>query len=165
MIMDPTKNEKFQLWKRGVDQSQTSDRLIAPPENVTQSEMVTPLEIVIPPEIVTPAPPEVVTLMESMPPPQSLPEQGRLPLPPAESLLLIPDCMAIPNSTPSFSISFESSVESGVSKQTMKRGRRSTVPPVKKGRGRLKCGLSSCVPCSFETGCGDCPQCLNKKMK
>ena len=160
MIMDPTKNEKFQLWKKGTSQSPTSD-LLAPPKRITQAEIVTPSEVTQPKNV---TPTGIVTQMESMPSPESCPEQGRLPVPTTESMLL-PNSMATSNTTPSFSKSFESSVESSMLKQTMKRGRRSTVPSAKKGRGRLKCGLSACVPCSFEMVCGRCPQCLNKTMK
>ena len=44
-----------------------------------------------------------------------------------------------------------------------KRGRRKAVTSAT-GKRRLKCSLKSCLPCSYETDCGGCLQCLNKKV-
>ena len=159
IILDPTKNEKLQLWKK-----KASTDIVMPAKIVTQAEIVTRGESVSPAESGTPIenvpspkgfmPPESfpslesTDLLESHCPPESLPQSLSA---------LLPDKMATPDSTPSFS-------NSEVSKQTMKRGRRSTVPSAK-GKGRPKCGLTSCVPCSYGASCGDCPECLNKKMK
>ena len=41
-----------------------------------------------------------------------------------------------------------------------KRGRR----PKVSSKGRLKCGIASCLPCSINSDCGKCTQCLNKKV-
>ena len=41
-----------------------------------------------------------------------------------------------------------------------KRGRR----PKVSSKGRLKCGIASCLPCSINSDCGKCTQCLNRKV-
>ena len=39
------------------------------------------------------------------------------------------------------------------------------IVPLQPRRSRMKCGMKSCVPCSYDKDCGRCLQCLNKKTK
>ena len=171
--MDPTKNEKLKLWKKkpphttdimtptnnviqssSVTPTASAKPISAAPANsLTQPNSETPTNIETPHSNVTPA--NIVTQTSSV-----IPAKFVTPNTQTESLLpdvslILPVCLPPPD------IMLH---ESGISKQAIRRGKRSTVLS-SKGRRIKKCGLPSCLPCSFETNCGKCPQCLNKKMK
>ena len=187
IIMDPTKNEKFQLWKtkkshitESVNTANivTQPRSVIPviletrPNSVIQANISTQPKNLIPANIVTELiraiPANIVTEPNSLTPVNIETESTSVIQP--ESLRPFPSS---PISLPPLDLippppSVEASNGSENSEQTVKRGKRPSVPSVPSGRGRgriKKCGLASCLPCSFETDCGKCPQCTNKKMK
>ena len=47
-------------------------------------------------------------------------------------------------------------------REPSKRGKRALIPGAN-GRRRISCGLKSCKPCLYNSDCGKCMQCLNKK--
>ena len=47
-------------------------------------------------------------------------------------------------------------------REPSKRGKRALIPGAN-GRRRVRCGLKSCKPCMYNSDCGKCMQCLNKK--
>ena len=144
------------------------------PKSVIPANIVTnpaiPIDIVADPNslilanIVT-EPTSVIQANSLTQPESFLPKESLRPFPSSSVSLPPPDNVATPDIIPPTVEPVEASNGSDNSKPILKRGKRSSVPSGK-GKGRIKkCGLSSCVPCSFDTDCGKCLQCTNKKMK